>query len=80
MYQIYRKKQTVTDSNDVPLHDMEKFYSEYNADLIQVQNDLNRFSAPAESKHRDIIWILIAVLSTTGIIVAVTLIYRHKKR
>ena len=72
-------KQTVTDSNDVPLHDVEKFYSEYNADLIQVQNDLNRFSAPAESKHRDIILILIAVLSTTGIIVAVTLIYRRKK-
>ena len=43
-------KQVITDSNDVPLADVSPFYREYNKDLIEVQKDLTRFTAPARTK------------------------------
>ena len=71
-------KQVVTDSNDNPLDDVDAFYAEYNADLIQVQNDLNRFAAPAESEGHPAVWITLAVLLLAGIIAGVVL-YRKRK-
>ena len=71
-------KQVVTDSNDNPLDDVDAFYAEYNADLIQVQNDLNRFAAPAESEGHPAVWITLAALLLAGIIAGVVL-YRKRK-
>ena len=39
-------KQTITDSEDRKLDDVDLFYKEYNKTLIQVQKDLTRFTAP----------------------------------
>ena len=72
-------KQTVMDKNDQPLHDVDAFYAEYNADLIQVQNDLNRFTAPSESNSGNTVWIMIAFFATV-IGVAGTLLFFHRKK
>ena len=72
-------KQTVMDKNDQPLHDVDAFYAEYNADLIKVQNDLNRFTAPSESNSGDTVWIMIAFFATV-IGVAGTLLFFHRKK
>lgn len=72
-------KQTVMDKNDQPLHDVDAFYAEYNADLIQVQNDLNRFSAPSESNSGNTVWIMIAFFATV-IGIAGTLLFFHRKK
>lgn len=73
-------KQTVMDKNDQPLHDVDAFYAEYNADLIQVQNDLNRFSAPSESNSGNTVWIMIAFFATVIGVAGTLLFFRRKKR
>ncbi len=71
-------KQIVTDCNDNPLADVDAFYAEYNADLIQIQNDLNRFAAPAESSGHPAVWIALAAFLLAGITTGIVL-YRKKK-
>ncbi len=44
-------KQVITDENDNPLPSMEPFYAEHNADFVQVQKDLTRFSVPGNTQH-----------------------------
>ncbi len=44
-------KQVITDENDNPLPSMEPFYAEHNADFVQVQKDLTRFSVPGNVQH-----------------------------
>lgn len=39
-------KQVITDSDDRPLPSVDPFYKEHNQDLIEVQRDLTRFTAP----------------------------------
>ncbi len=58
--------QTITDADDKELPDVAPFYEEYNADLIKVQKDLTRFTAPEESEAGGKVFLII----TTGIIVA----------
>ncbi len=60
-------KQVITDANDNPLADAAPFYQEYNADLMQVQKDLTRFTAPAENDggntgSRVAVYVILAVL------------------
>jgi len=43
-------KQVITDSEDRPLNSVDPFYQEYNKDLMQVQNDLTRFTGKKRKK------------------------------
>lgn len=45
--------QTITDSDDRELPDSAPFYAEYGKDLIKVQKDLTRFTAPAKKNLND---------------------------
>ena len=72
--------QTVTDANDNELPEVDPFYQEYNADLIKVQEDLNRFTAPPDNEHSNtVIWIIAGVLLAAGAAAAGIIIHRKKK-
>lgn len=72
-------KQTITDNNDNPVADVGLFYEEYNADLIQVQKDLNRFAAPAEEGNKVVLFLIIGVVLAIAGTVAGIMIYRKRK-
>ena len=74
-------KQTVMDENDQPLHDVDAFYAEYNADLIKVQNDLNRFTAPSESNtHKKLPIVFAAITIAVGVICLLIFLRRKKQQ
>ncbi len=73
-------KQTITDENDRPLPSTEPFYKEYNADLIQVQKDLTRFTETAENDSKKgfasyFLYVAVAVL----VIGILFVLFRAKK-
>ena len=43
-------RQIITDADDKELDDTDLFYKEYGAELIRVQRDLTRFTAPFQKK------------------------------
>lgn len=69
------------DENDQPLHDVDAFYAEYNADLIKVQNDLNRFTAPSESNtHKKLPIVFAAITIAVGVICLLIFLRRKKQQ
>jgi membrane-anchored protein YejM (alkaline phosphatase superfamily) len=46
-------RQIITDADDNELDDINLFYKEYGADLIRVQHDLTRFTAPFQKTKSD---------------------------
>ena len=46
-------RQIITDADDNELDDIDLFYKEYGADLIRVQHDLTRFTAPFQKTKSD---------------------------
>ena len=72
-------KQTITDANDRELPDVDPFYKEYNQDLIQVQHDLTRFTAPTVSSNSNSRLLLI-ILPTVLIIAAAVIVIRKKRQ
>ncbi len=55
-------KQVITDEKDNPLPSADPFYKEYNADLIQVQKDLTRFTAQSQAKGQSNLAVFIVII------------------
>ncbi len=76
-------KQVITDANDTPLGSVDEFYAEHNADLLEVQNDLTRFTEPAQShKSGNLLFVFIAAAAEAVIAIIAIMIYllRRKKK
>jgi membrane-anchored protein YejM (alkaline phosphatase superfamily) len=75
-------KQVATDSNDNPLDDVDPFYQEYKLDLINVQNDLNRFSAQEADDHDDAernSTIVFAIIAAAAAVVFLAAFFQRKR-
>ena len=72
--------QTITDADDRELPDVAPFYAEYNADLITVQNDLTRFTAPQDGSKSSVgIWIFLAISAVAAAICGAVIFIRRRK-
>jgi membrane-anchored protein YejM (alkaline phosphatase superfamily) len=72
--------QTITDVNDNELPEVDPFYEEYNADLIKVQEDLNRFTAPPDNEQSStVLWVIAGTLLIAGAAAAGIIIHRKRK-
>ena len=74
-------KQVVTDNEDRPVDDVDLFYNEYNKDLITVQKDLTRFSAPEKDDTSEESSTIIWLISAAALIITAAVFFpRLKKR
>lgn len=75
-------RQIITDADDKELDDTNLFYKEYGADLIRVQHDLTRFTAPFQKKTSDgrKFPVIPAVITGIVVVIAGSMFFKRRRK